>query len=474
MAPTTSTTTTSTATTSTATVTAATTLRNSECLVLDTAPLLNGHNLQRLATKLYAIPEVIAEVRDKKSRAILDQIDLTIRSPTEEAMHAIIRFAKLTGDFAVLSMTDIKVMALAYTLEKERNGIAHLKTMPTTRTATANTQRPIVYVSGRRLEQPFHTEEKKQQQSKVENDSSVDKMENKEVNTSQLEASMTKLDINEATSSSSSSNTVKQVESTSLSEESTEETIEPTTPKQSSSSQNKMMSAVESNNNNKEEKDEDEEESEEDDGEWITPDNLDKHLQRDQGLNTSSNQIKRKVDVACMTADFAMQNVLIQMGLHLMSMDGMVIQRVKTWVLRCHSCYKITTNMEKHFCPSCGNNTLMRVSAGLNKQGELCIYLKENFQYNTRGTRYNIPKPQGGKHNNDLLLCEDERVYQVAVHRNRRKAAQQNFFDPDYIPAMLQGNSGRSSQNSMMPTIGHGRRNPNASRRGGKSKNKRH
>jgi RNA-binding protein NOB1 len=43
--------------------------------------------------------------------------------------------------------------------------------------------------------------------------------------------------------------------------------------------------------------------------------------------------------------------------------------------------------MEKQFCPSCGNNTLMRVSAGLNKQGELCIYLKENFQYNTRGTR---------------------------------------------------------------------------------------
>jgi hypothetical protein len=62
----------------------------------------------------------------------------------------------------------------------------------------------------------------------------------------------------------------------------------------------------------------------------------------------------------------------------------------------------------------------------------------------------------------------------VAVHRNRRKAAHQNFFDPDYIPAILQGNSGRSSQNSMMlPTIGHGRRNPNASRRGGKNKNKR-
>ncbi|RKP25216.1 Nin one binding Zn-ribbon like-domain-containing protein [Syncephalis pseudoplumigaleata] len=368
--------------------------RSAEYLVVDTGPLLAGQQWHRLATKLYTIPEVIAEVRDKKSRAVLDSVDLTVRVPTEEAMHAIIRFAKLTGDFAVLSMTDIKVMALAYTLEKERNGVDHLKTAPTMRTAMASTQKPIVMAT---TPEPSNA------------------------------AAAT------------------------VSDESTDEPLVPGT----------VDTATE---------DEADEGDTDSDGEWITPDNVDKHKCRDQGHDTDSNRVAQQVDVACMTADFAMQNVLIQMGLHLMSMDGMVIRRVKTWVLRCHACYKITTDMEKQFCPSCGNNTLLRVTAGLNSDGELCIYLKDKFQYNTRGTRYSIPKPQGGKHNNDLVLCEDERIYQVAVHRNRRKAAQQDFFDPDYIPAMLQGNSGRSSQNAMMPTIGHGRRNPNASRRGGKGK----
>ncbi len=44
--------------------------------------------------------------------------------------------------------------------------------------------------------------------------------------------------------------------------------------------------------------------------------------------------------VGCMTADFAMQNVLLQMGLNLVGTEGKRIQKVKSWVLRCHACYK--------------------------------------------------------------------------------------------------------------------------------------
>lgn len=44
--------------------------------------------------------------------------------------------------------------------------------------------------------------------------------------------------------------------------------------------------------------------------------------------------------VACMTTDFAMQNVLLQMGLNLVGVEGRRIDKVKTWVLRCHACFK--------------------------------------------------------------------------------------------------------------------------------------
>ena len=45
---------------------------------------------------------------------------------------------------------------------------------------------------------------------------------------------------------------------------------------------------------------------------------------------------------ACMTGDFAMQNVALQMGLNLVNMDGGGVKYVKTWVLRCHGCFKYT------------------------------------------------------------------------------------------------------------------------------------
>lgn len=36
----------------------------------------------------------------------------------------------------------------------------------------------------------------------------------------------------------------------------------------------------------------------------------------------------------CVTTDFAMQNVLVQMGLPLLSVNGMTITSIKQWVLR--------------------------------------------------------------------------------------------------------------------------------------------
>jgi RNA-binding protein NOB1 len=78
-------------------------------------------------------------------------------------------------------------------------------------------------------------------------------------------------------------------------------------------------------------------------GEWITPDNVHLHKSKALGLLPSETNGKIKDEdiwAGCMTADFAMQNVLLQMSLNLVGLEGRRIEKVKTWVLRCHACYK--------------------------------------------------------------------------------------------------------------------------------------
>lgn len=105
-------------------------------------------------------------------------------------------------------------------------------------------------------------------------------------------------------------------------------------------------------------------------GEWITPENVSKHKAEDLGLlpitrteagkstvpgvpkeSTTSTlpekkkkrgpkKTKTQVGVACFTGDYAVQNVLVQMGLGLVGEGGKRIKSVKSWVLRCHACFK--------------------------------------------------------------------------------------------------------------------------------------
>ena len=85
-------------------------------------------------------------------------------------------------------------------------------------------------------------------------------------------------------------------------------------------------------------------------GEWITPENVSLHKARALGLaptesGSAKGKKKETIPVGCMTADFAMQNVLLQMDLSLVGMEGKRIQKVKTWVLRCHACFKCVCHL---------------------------------------------------------------------------------------------------------------------------------
>lgn len=120
-------------------------------LVIDTNAIVHGTTLVNVAREYYTCPEVIDEIRSSHSRQYLDQLpfEIKIEDPTESAMRAgnddstrdmpylkvtlcilVIEFSKKTGDFASLSMPDIKVMALTYTLEERTNGLDNIRTEP--------------------------------------------------------------------------------------------------------------------------------------------------------------------------------------------------------------------------------------------------------------------------------------------------------------------------------------------------------
>ncbi|XP_015225249.1 PREDICTED: RNA-binding protein NOB1-like, partial [Cyprinodon variegatus] len=136
---------------------------------------------------------------------------------------------------------------------------------------------------------------------------------------------------------------------------------------------------------------ENEPEDEEDDddgggGGWITPSNISQVKMESADWTEPAD-----VRVGCLTTDFAMQNVLIQMGLRVLSVNGMVIKQARSYILRCHACFKTTSNMNKAFCPHCGNRTLKKLAVTLNDDGSVQMHFSRNPKVlNPRGLRVRI------------------------------------------------------------------------------------
>ena len=97
-----------------------------EYIVIDSGAIIRGQafNLQSIAKSICTIQEVIGEIRDSKSRNVLSTLpyEIEILNPSDSAMKAVMDFSKQTGDFAALSLTDLKLIALTYTLESKISG----------------------------------------------------------------------------------------------------------------------------------------------------------------------------------------------------------------------------------------------------------------------------------------------------------------------------------------------------------------
>ncbi|KAI3691782.1 hypothetical protein L6452_31584 [Arctium lappa] len=125
--------------------------------------------------------------------------------------------------------------------------------------------------------------------------------------------------------------------------------------------------------------------------------------------------------VACVTGDFAMQNVILQMGLRLVAPGGMQIRELHRWILKCHACFKVTMEIGRIFCPSCGNGgTLRKVAVTVGENGTIIAARRPRIS--VRGTKFSLPLPQGGRDaiTKNPILREDQ-LPQRFLHPKTKK-----------------------------------------------------
>nr|XP_045583783.1 RNA-binding protein NOB1-like isoform X1 [Procambarus clarkii] len=212
---------------------------------------------------------------------------------------------------------------------------------------------------------------------------------------------------------------------------------------------------------------------------WITPSNIKRQKNKKNAYFNADDELKEDVQVACMTADFAIQNVLKHIGLSIMGVDGKFIRHVRTYILRCHACFKTTSVMTKIFCPHCGNKTLKKVAVTVNPDGTQKIWINTKRPINTKGMKYSLPTPKGGKHGRNPILVEDQREAKRFSSKMSRKKVNplHEDYNPGQMPFAVRDVYSRAAQLGYIDGKNHHhyyweKRNPNEpARRTGKKKN---
>lgn len=421
-------------------------------VVLDTGAIIKNEppvsTLLSRAELLVTVPAIISEIKDA---ATLSRVEttllpfLSLRSPQSASIKFVTDFARRTGDLAVLSKPDIQIIALTYEIECERNGgdwrLRRAPGQKGVNGAPPSKDKPSK-TDEATTEPVVTTPSETNNADLVETESTASQSESKVEDTEPPSVQTTETD--EISS---------RLEATDLGKEAAESAEKPPVDSAQNSAESQESSDFDS------------------DG-WITPSNLKKKQEEDDAASTVQTPEPKTMQVAVLTSDFAMQNVILQINLNLLSPSMSRIKNLKTYVLRCHACFSVCKDLSKQFCPRCGQPSLTRVSCSTSANGEFKLHLKKNMQWNSRGDRYSIPKPVHGSANgkihgggkggwgNDLILAEDQKEYQKAT-REERRHKERSLMDEDYLPGILTGDRGKTDGRTR---VGAGR-NVNAKKR---------
>lgn len=460
-------------------------------LVLDTGPIIRNHptvsSLIAQSEELVTVPAIISEIRDAVTRSRVETTlipFLKLRTPTEASLKFVMDFARKTGDAAVLSRVDLQIAALAYEIECERNegdwrlrrapGQKRVNGAPPKKDEVPGADSPAIpdqpLTTGEtgeavEVEQPTsqHPGEESAGQPMLgdaaqHNPTPEDVVQNA---ATQVEGGHDVLpsEVGQAQSETAElPQIVDEFSKTTISDNVTD-----------TSDAAKVDSAQVS----PEESPEADSASDSDGGEWITPSNLKRKQAQDSNPSgATATAAAPKVQVATITTDNALQNLLLQINLNLVSGSFARISSIRTTLLRCHACFMVHKQPDVQFCQRCGKPTLTRVTCTTDASGAFKVHLKKNIQWSHRGDRFSIPKPVHGSTNgrriagggkngwgSNLVLAEDQKEYaraeQVRAREEKKGRDPKGLLDEDYLPGILTGR--RESRQGGRMKVGAGR-----------------
>eukprot|EP01039_Chlorochromonas_danica_P002877 gene2877-3141_t len=470
-----------------------------EYLIIDSNAIIRGLGLDLYgkAKHIVTIPEVLAEIRDSKAKEQLERLpfELEFRNPSPEMCGKVANFARTTGDYAALSKTDLKLIALSCMLEKEvtgtcnlpeevKKGVIQLSSAPqfsstalaspearAAKTVTSGglswatiargsaaeenggadvdilAQNPAEEVSNMSDFPPLQVSACEYTHQEIASDEIAEfrpakenpKPDERDVHRdlgSAILLAKGEVDVHKVHSCECSCETHQEIAPDEIAQ------FQPV--KQSRKPEERKVhrdlgSAILLNGSSFQNVQKVSEQMRQaDDGSgWVNQNNFAVKAASDlwsEALTRGpiSARDDRKVDkkgkaqghvkpgkeladpstvkVACFTTDFSMQNVLLRIGVHVVSAHGMIVRTVKKWVLRCMACYTIQgEDLTRLFCSRCGAAHLSRVAVTLDAQGGMKLHLRKDYKVDTMGMRYSLPAPgKQDRFEGELLLREDQ------------------------------------------------------------------
>lgn len=390
-------------------------------LILDAGPLITQsyQTLHNMALHFYTTPSVITELKDDNARnnLMLWGDRLEIRQPKAASVKAVSDVARSTGDYGVLSSTDIALIALGYEIDVElHGGVEHLKK------ASERVQEELARKGD-------EENRKKEEREAAEAAEAAEQEEEEEEEEDDGWETVTKK-VKPVRSQTKKIGGSTFYGNSGLTQPAKED--KPAIPFEYDS------------------------EDDSDGGEWITPENLIESLQKDAGQVLEDDAEPEHILAATSTGDFAMQNVILKMGLVLVNAtNGRQIKQIRNSMLRCHGCFHLMAYPKdgsvKHFCPKCGGNTLLRCSVTVGRDGKIQVHLKKKMNWSSRGNKYTLPVPQSRNSRkqrqpefNDVLLREDQKEYSKALKSDDWKRRQNEKILDHWV-------GGGSAENVMSP-----------------------
>ncbi|KAJ0974248.1 hypothetical protein J5N97_016213 [Dioscorea zingiberensis] len=486
--------------------------------VVDANAIIHGDKLVGSADSFVSVREVVDEVRDPVSRQRLAFLPfhVEIMEPSPESIKKVVKFARETGDLQTLSDVDLKLIALTYMLESQIHGTHHLRECPpplhvVNVKSLKETEMPgwgsnvtnmaewealdqvgeggvdngskilplkdlsndVINASGSEEQQSFAKPRFTQPKKEI-------KIEGKKMVANGIDASLGE-DANDADDwrPAVSRSTHRRF----LRRQAKRESHEAQRNEQPCSEDSVEIDACTSELDELEISSQTErsiETSTVDDGS-IEATVVDDAIVETNVLDEAGTEVSVVDDasseqswmlrslsdssVACVTGDYAMQNVILQIGLRLLAPGGMQIRQLHRWVLKCHACNKVTQEIGRIFCPKCGNGgTLRKVSVTVGENGMVLAARRQRFIL--RGTKFSLPLPQGGRDaiTKNPILREDQLPHKLLYPKTKKKSnnKEDDFFSPDDI-FTLAGEKRAPFKPPVRKALAQfsGRRNPN-------------